>query len=272
MTTTYSTARPLVILGGGYTGAALYNRLRRIGALNVSVTSRIPDRHLLYADASHRLTFDLAQSHTWNAIPARADVLWCFPAEPVQLVTAFAEATGLAQRRVVVLGSTSAYMLGSINDDPPPWVDEGAPVDLAKERVLGEEYLRKECQAIVLRVAGIYGEGRNPLDWIRKGRVGPTRKYVNLIHVEDLVEACLAALQRGTPGETYNVSDGTPRTWEAICREARQRWKVQPAVTSSAGPVGKRIANAKLLNTLGLELRHGELFEELDLLEKGPGV
>ncbi len=232
----------------------------------------MPDTHLPFAEPSHRLAFDLAQPDTWNTIPPLADILWCFPAEPVPLVTAFARATSLAQRRVVVLGSTSAYGLGSLNEYPPAWLDEGAPIDLAKERVLGEEYLRKECQALVLRVAGIYGEGRNPLDWIRKGRVGPTRKYVNLIHVEDLVDACLAALRRGTPGETYNVSDGTPRTWEAICREAWLRWNVQPAVPNSAMPVGKRIANAKLVNTLGLDLQHRELFEELELLEKGPGI
>lgn len=272
MTATHSTARPLVILGGGYTGTAVYNRLRRRGTRAVSVSSRIPGKHLLFADPSHRLTFDLAQPHSWDGIPAQADILWCFPAEPVEAVARFAMTSALAQRRVVVLGSTSAYELDRMNDYPPPWVDETAPVDLSKPRVRGEEYLRQECNAIVLRAAGIYGTGRNPLNWIRTGRVGPTRKYVNLIHVEDLAEACLAALQRGTPGETYNVSDGTPRTWEAICLEARQRWKVQPAVTGPAEPVGKRIANAKLVDTLGLELRHGELFEELDRLEKGPGT
>ena len=80
---------------------------------------------------------------------------------------------------------------------PPPWIDESAPIDLTKPRVQGEEYLRNEHGAIVLRVAGIYGPGRNPLDWIRQGRVGPSRKYVNLIHVEDLAAICLAALEKG---------------------------------------------------------------------------
>ncbi len=271
MTGTSSTTRPLVILGGGYTGAAVYNRLRREGARFVSVTSRIPDRHLLYANATDRVAFDLAQPHTWNAIPARADVLWCFPAEPVQLVTAFAEASALAQRRLVVLGSTSAYQLGSINEYPPAWVDEGAPIDLTKPRVLGEEHLRKEYKAIVLRVAGIYGKGRNPLDWIRKGRVGPSRKYMNLIHVEDLATICLAALERGTSGEVYNVSDGTPRTWESICQEAARWWKITPTNVAPIDAVGKRIRNTKLLRQFGLSLQHPDLMVEVDRLERGPG-
>ena len=33
----------------------------------------------------------------------------------------------------------------------------------------GEEYLRTHHGAIILRVAGIYGPHRNPVDWIRRG-------------------------------------------------------------------------------------------------------
>ena len=75
----------------------------------------------------------------------------------------------------------------------------------------------------MLRVTGIYGPGRNPLDWIRQGRIGPSRKYVNLIHVEDLAAICLAVLDRGYPSEAYNVSDGQAHTWKEICVTAQQR-------------------------------------------------
>jgi nucleoside-diphosphate-sugar epimerase len=138
---------------------------------------------------------------------------------------------------------------------------------LTKPRVQGEEYLRNELGAIVLRVAGIYGSGRNPLDWIKNGRVGPSRKYVNLIHADDLAAICLLALEHGKPGEVYNVSDGTPRTWNEVCATAQQRWGVVAAAVKEHHSSGKRISNAKLRSELDYRFRHADLYEALDLIE-----
>ncbi|MCA1958392.1 MAG: hypothetical protein LDL14_07685 [Nitrospira sp.] len=169
--------------------------------------------------------------------------------------------------RLVVLGSTSAYQTTPSRNYPPAWVDETAPLDRSKSRVRGEEWLRTTCQAIVLRVAGIYGHGRNPLHWIKQGRVGPSRKYVNLIHVEDLTNICLAVLEQGVPGEAYNVSDGTPRTWQDICHLAREQFGVQPIVEVGDESIGKRIDNGKLLSLLaqaGASLLHTDLLQSLE--------
>jgi nucleoside-diphosphate-sugar epimerase len=133
--------------------------------------------------------------------------------------------------------------------------------------VQGEEFLRTNCGAIVLRVAGIYGPGRNPIDWIRTGRVSPSRKYVNLIYVEDLAAICLLALDKGKPGEAYNVSDGTPYLWSEICATAQQRWGAIPAAVKEALSPGKRISNAKLRAEIGYALRHPDLYEALSLIE-----
>lgn len=255
----------LVILGSGYT-AGFVLRLAESRYTKVLATSREPDRHLSHVPSSQRVRFDLSQTDTWSNIPERADLLWCFPAEPPDLVKDFAAAMQASTRRLVVLGSTSAYNIGDAHDYPPPWIDERAPLDLTKPRVQGEEFLRTHCHAIVLHVAGIYGPDRNPLDWIRTGRVGPTRKFVNLIHVEDLAAICLTALERGTPGEAYNVSDGTPRTWKEICDGAQARFGITPHTTPVEEQTGKRISNAKLTQKLGYVIRHPDFFEALDKL------
>jgi nucleoside-diphosphate-sugar epimerase len=195
-------------------------------------------------------------------------MVWCFPATPLEQVQAFARTLDAPARRIVVLGSTSAYDAPSQSTEyPPPWIDESAPIDLTKPRVQGEEYLRNTLGAIVLRVAGIYGPGRNPLDWIKIGRIGPSRKYVNLIHVEDLATICLAALEHGKPGEAYNVSDGQPHTWNEVCATAQQRWGVAAAAVKKDHSSGKRISNAKLRSELDYRFRHTDLYEALDLLE-----
>jgi nucleoside-diphosphate-sugar epimerase len=232
----------------------------------VHTTSRHPLNNLADMPSEQRLQFDLEQPSTWRNIPVGADLIWCFPATPLEQVQAFARSLCASAKRLVVLGSTSAYEVGESQEYPPPWIDETAPIDLTKPRVQGEEFLRTNCGAIVLRVAGIYGPGRNPLHWINQGRVGPSRKYVNLIHVEDLSAICLAAIEKGTPGEVYNVSDGTPHTWSEICTMAQQRWNVPSIPVRDDSSPGKRISNDKLRTALGYTLQHPDLYQALALI------
>jgi hypothetical protein len=258
---------PIVILGSGYTGKHLASSLATTSH-PFFATSRDPDKNLSHVPAERRLRFDFEQPSTWANIPAGADLIWCFPATPLDQVQAFARTLNTPARRIVVLGSTSAYEVSDHSTEyPPPWIDESAPIDLTKSRVQGEEYLRKEHGAIVLRVAGIYGPGRNPLDWIRQGRVGPSRKYVNLIHVEDLAAICLFALEKGKPGEVYNLSDGTPYIWSEIYATAQQRWGVKVAAEKADPSPGKRVSNTKLRTELGYALRHPDLYEALALID-----
>ncbi|MBI3355729.1 MAG: hypothetical protein HY038_02950 [Nitrospirae bacterium] len=264
--------KSLIIFGSGYTARFLLPLASRQYA-QVFATSREPDKHLAHVTSERRVRFDLMQQDTWTDILIGADLLWCFPAEPLELVQQFAASAQVSSRRIVILGSTSAYNVGNSQDYPPPWIDETAPIDLSKPRVQGEEFLRTNCGAIVLRVAGIYGPGRNPVEWIRTGRVSPSRKYVNLIHVEDLARICLVALERGKPGEVYNVSDGTPRTWREIYLTAQQRWDAQAVAEKENDATGKRISNEKLssmLRTAQEALRHSNLLQSLDEIQSKP--
>jgi hypothetical protein len=266
-------SQSLVILGAGYTARFV---LPLAGSLyaHVQATSRDPESHLSHVPLHQRIRFDLEQSDTWKNIPSDADLLWCFPATPIHLLQQLTRARDLRLHRLVVLGSTSAYTEADSSEYPPPWINETAPISRQQPRVEGEEFLRTTCGATVLRVAGIYGPGRSPLDWIKKGRVGPSRKYVNLIHVEDLATVCLVVLARGLRGEAYNVSDGTPRTWTEICRRVQDQWGIQPMGHIDEQSTGKRIANGKLLALLESgqqHLRCPDLWSGLDQLAAPSG-
>jgi len=268
---TGQTDRPLIILGYGYTGRHIMELTLKQGT-KAWATSRNPALQLAAVPSPRRLEFDLVRRETWGQLPAGADLICCFPATPLQTVQRWAKTQNLQLSRLVILGSTSTYEVGTFQEYPPPWTDESASVDLTKPRVQGEEFLRKDCGAIVLRVAGIYGPGRNPVDWVRQGRVSPSRKYVNLIHVEDLAAICLLALDKGKPGEAYNVSDGQPHTWNEICAIAQQRWGVTAAAAHEGPSPGKRISNAKLRSELDYRFQHPDLYEALTLIESADRV
>ena len=257
--------QPLVILGAGYTGLRVYQQAIEIG-WNVFATSRRPQIQLGNIPSEHRLRFDLTQEETWTTIPNPAHLLWCFPVLHLDLVKNFLSARTRQTCRLLIMGSTSAY----ISDGHP--VTEDTPLKKQIPRVRAEENLRTTFGAMIIRFAGIYGPGRNVLDWIRKGKIKNTKKLANLLHVEDAAAICLQALARAADGTTYLASDGHPRTWDEICSMASSKWQVAiPALTPPQKP-GKQVSIHKLRTELNYTFRFPDLYQALDQIEAAPGV
>ena len=252
---------PLVILGAGYTGRFIYQLAKALG-YSTMVTSRNPAEHLGFALPRDRRYFDLLLPETWSTIPNEAHIIWCFPALPHQEALTFAHLLREKHCRLILLGSTSAFPSGRGG-----WTDETAPLNLHLPRVSSEETLRHEFGATVLRLAGLYGPGRNVLDWVRKGRINNTNRYVNLIHIQDVAHICLAACTHTPVGDHYVVSDGTPRQWSAICRKAHEKWGIPLPPFSTCSDEGKRLSPRKLFQALGYQLQHPDLFLALSQLE-----
>jgi nucleoside-diphosphate-sugar epimerase len=249
---------PILVLGAGYTGRVVQRQLTAASRpCFATFRNRLPRGNW----GVEHIHFDLDMPDTWRGIPPGCDCVWTFPAEPPGQVEAFAEFLFTDQRRVVVIGTTSSY-LHSQEDEV---VAELSPLDLNRPRVQGEELLRSHG-AMIVRAAGLYGPGRNPLDWLRRGVPSRGENFLNLIHVEDLADALVAVLDSAPEGEHYCASDGIPRRWRDIAAWARERGYIKE-VLFGAERSSKKISNAKLLALLRRPLAHADLFRELDLLE-----
>ncbi|BCU06012.1 SDR family oxidoreductase [Allochromatium tepidum] len=187
-------------------------------------------------------------------------------------------------RRLVYISTTGVY-----GDCDGAWVDEDWPtrptLDRSLRRLDAEEQLRRWSrehggELIVLRVAGIYGPGRLPLERLKRGLplVRPEEApYSNRIHVDDLVAVCVAAMERGRNGDIFNVSDGHPSTMtEYFMQIAEAAGLPQPPLIGMAeasahlseGMMGymsesRRLSNRRLREELGVELRYPTLAEGL---------
>lgn len=195
--------------------------------------------------------------------------------------------------RLVYISTTGVY-----GDCAGAWIDEDWPtrptLDRSLRRLDAEEQLRRWSrehggELIVLRVAGIYGSGRLPLERLRLGLplVRPEEApYSNRIHVEDLVAVCVAAMARGRNSAIFNVSDGHPSTMtDYFIRLAEAAGLPRPPLVTlaeaaaqlSEGMMGymsesRRLSNRRLREDLGVELRYPTLTEGLAqaLGEQGP--
>ena len=250
-----------MILGTGYTGTRIYQQAMEQSS-HVFATSRDSLTHLSTIPPNHRLQFDLTQSATWVNIPDPAHLIWCFPAVPIDLVKKFLLARSNSTGRLLVMGSTSAY----IPDGHP--ITEDTSLKLHIPRVQTEEYLRGTYGGVVIRLAGLYGPGRHVYDWIRKGKIQNTKKWVNLLHVEDAAAICLQALAQASDGSTYLASDGCPRTWDEICSVASSKWQVPIPTLTSPQNTGKQVSIHKLRSELQYTFRFPDLYAALGQIEE----
>lgn len=195
-----------------------------------------------------------------------------------RVIRAFAQ--GGQPRRILYISTTGVY-----GDCGGAWIDEEREVnpqsDRARRRLDSEHQLsdwsgRTGGEVVILRVAGIYGPGKLPLERLRQ-RLPVVREeeasFTNRIHSEDLVQACLAAMERGRSGRVYHVCDGHPSTMTDYFRRladaaglphppeislAEAEEHLSPGMLSYMRE-SRRLSNRRLREELGVKLKYPSL-------------
>jgi nucleoside-diphosphate-sugar epimerase len=174
-------------------------------------------------------------------------------------------------KKFVYTSSTSVYAQndGSVvtENSPTEPAADTAKVLVETEKLLLAAVAERKFPAVVLRVAGIYGPGRGHSfkQFLRsEARIeGDGARWLNMIHRDDLIGVIIAALERGTPGETYNAADTAPPsqleffTWltTKLNRPLPPKVAADAEVWRKRGVTNKRVSNAKLHAELKYEFR-----------------
>lgn len=177
-----------------------------------------------------------------------------------------------APQRLIYLSTSAVY-----GDCAGRWIDESAPLSpntargrrrLDAECAVRDYAAAQRCSAVILRVPGIYGPGRLPVERLRRGTPVLRREdspYTNRIHADDLAAAAHRIAERGEAGAAYNVSDGQPTTMtdyflrcaallglpeppQVDLAEARR--SLSPMLLSFLDE-SKRLSNRRLVESLG---------------------
>jgi nucleoside-diphosphate-sugar epimerase len=130
------------------------------------------------------------------------------------------------------------------------------------ERLLLQAHSESKFPSIIVRLAGIYGPGRGYLfHQYLKGEAcisGSGERFINMVHLDDVVGGIIAVLQEGRPGEVYNLADDEPVTQLQFFEwlSARLGKPLPPYVNPADEPprkrgvTNKRVSNARLKSEL----------------------
>jgi len=187
-------------------------------------------------------------------------------------------------KRMVYISTSGVY-----GDCCGAWVDETQPLNpghaRSRRRVDAEQQLsafaaRHTISLVILRVPGIYGAGRYPLERLQRGDpvVCPDEApWSNRIHADDLAAIAWRAAQDNAPAGIYNASDdapsnmadyfyrvadafGLPRPPCVSLAQARQMFS--PGLLEYLNE-SRRLDNRKMKDVLGVCLRYPSLADGL---------
>ena len=205
-----------------------------------------------------------------------------------RFATAIAAAPAL--RRIVYYSTIGVY-----GDHGGAWVDETSATRTRTARGLArlEDEARwtaaraRGAEADILRLAGIYGPGRNALSNLAHGearRIVKPGQVFNRAHVDDIAQVTRLVLTKGLPGQIWNVADDEPAPPQDVVAYAAALLGLEPPPEepfdeATLSPMGrefyadnKRVSIAKAKTFLGFEPAYPTYREGLKALaEAGEG-
>jgi nucleoside-diphosphate-sugar epimerase len=197
-----------------------------------------------------------------------------------RLATFLAQIEHVTPAVFVYISTTGVY-----GDADGALVDEFTPVapsnDRSRRRVAAESTAQTWCAArgvrcVILRVPGIYGPDRLPLERLRRREPalrGEDAGPGNRIHVDDLVATIVAAVDRLSAQGVFNVTDGDYASTTTYLQLTAAAAGIEPPVLISKAealskiPTGmltfllesRRVDNRRMLADLGLQLQYPTL-------------
>ena len=268
----------VLVVGCGYLGSRVAAAVKQSGD-KVWTTTRSEQRASQWKQSGFEpIVLDWTDRRTLQSIPQVNRLLVAVSYDRTSQLSRHESQVGGLQNLLAKISPSAnvCYIstTGVFHQTDGQWVDENSPAEPTREggrAHLDAESALRECRGdapwSILRLSGIYGPDRVPraADVIAGRPIrSPQEGYLNLIHVDDAVQAVLASWQRQQQ-RLYLISDDKP----VVRRDFYQEIAVQcnaeaptfeppdsDAPVSMRSNSNKRIRNQRMKQELVSELQY----------------
>jgi nucleoside-diphosphate-sugar epimerase len=280
--------RNLLILGFGYCAGAFARRVAAEAA--ISGTVRTAEKAATLPQGIVPLVFDGTRrdAAVADAIRSATDIVVSVPpGGENDAVLAHHAADIVAASRLRWIGYLSSvgvygnYGGAWVSERTTPHPPEGrAMARLIAERAWARLAMERNTPLATLRIAGIYGPGRNAFVQLAGGtarRIVKPGQVFNRIHLDDIATTIAAAFGRRAGG-IFNLADDEPGPGPEVIEHAAERMGVAPPPEVDFEAAGlspmarsfydgnRRVANRRIKGELGVALRYPTFRDGLDAL------
>ena len=264
------------LVGGGYVLERLANKLEPGTFVITSRSSDKVKKWLRRGWIGEQFNFE-SQRDISHLVAAYPDLQYWIDSVPPflslkQNIPFFKSSLVARSPKIFYLSTTGVYGVSSGD-----WVNEETPLGpshtRSELRVMAEQlYKDTGLECCAFRLSGIYGPGRGTGLSLRAGRyplIEDGRRWTNRIHVEDIVQALMAAMrisnERKLPS-CINISDDQPAQAIDVVRYYCEKFKfpmpspisLEQAILAGMFTVtgNQRVSNKLMHSELGVELKY----------------
>lgn len=280
-----------LIVGCGYVGQRIAQILIQSGHSISAITKQPSNAALLATYGITASVFDLDSSPVSH---------FPIPDKPYRLIyTVPPPKTGHTDIRVLRLQQIlqdnppihTVYLStsGVYGDCHGQWVNEDTSPNpgtlrairrLDAERSFEDWCEKLDCSRTLLRIAGIYGSDRLPINKIKQGMpvvIEKEASWSNRIHIDDLTTICVSALGQIGHNQLFNVADDTPTSTTTFIYAVADAYNLTrpPAITLSTALKNattrkyaylfesRRINNKRVKSSLNISLKYPDCLSYL---------
>lgn len=256
-----------LILGCGYTGSFVAKKMQAIGYALTCTTRSTENFKAISKFCNHVVLWNAPDLETLFHLVKDTEVIFVslsarskddFVNVYLKTAEAFLEIVKRLKkpRKLIYTSSTSVYKEsngGDVTEDSPLVQDEfpaSVLVETENKFLSLKDFGWNVC---IFRLSEIYGPGRD-LHLKMKNRIfaGDGSRYTNMIHVEDIANATIFAIEKDLNG-IYNLTDGDSRIQKELFQDICQKHSLplplwDSGLLSSHGK-NKKVSNQKIIET-----------------------
>ncbi|MGC8743960.1 MAG: SDR family oxidoreductase [Verrucomicrobiia bacterium] len=278
----------VLVIGCGYVGLRLANELKRRGHEVIGTSKSLEKLVVLESDNIPAVQLDISDSNQFGALNDYTFdwVVNCAAPGHTSVqnyVAVYYQGNANILnwlkckeiKKYVYTSSTGVYGQndGSIVTEESPTFSnsETGRILIMTEELILKMFRAYQVPVVILRLAGLYGNERGYYfkQFISGNATlrGDGNHYLNMVHVDDAVGAIIAALERGAPGEIYNVVDNEPVREIDFYKWLSDKLNkpMPPAVSPNNQSINisgrtvssnKQVSNLKIREKLGYEFKY----------------